>query len=354
MTNTNTNQIKHILSTLYGDMETQQIFPPIETNVSITTRNKASIDTLKIINEWTADNDFDDLLDMYNEEHKLYIEYRLIVAILIIYNRGEISKEEFTSQINSNPIILEFITEITDKNDDKDCHEIKLIVDSLLFQILLNICKLNSHLNSIPTYHELFGIPIETNDCISIFRGFNRLRYNLLFENINTITNTDINKQFSTPTFLSTSINRNTALRFTQNNGIIWHIVIPKNKYHLFRYTYLGKDTTDINDSRTLEDEILLNLNTILEIKEIKTTTLTYKDLNIHGEFENTKTVDYWILEFIGYDNKPLSIVKLNNNLDIIGGQVVKQLKFNCGYKESLPDLISLGGKKKTKKKKYN
>ena len=345
---TNTNQIKDILSPIYGDMETLQIFPPIETNESITTRNKTSRDTLNIINEWTAENDFDDLLDMYNEEHKLYIEYRLIVAILIIYNRGDISKPEFTNQINSNPIIQEFITEITDKNHDKDCHEIKLIVDSLLFQILLNICKLNSHLNSIPTYQELFGSPIEHNDCISIFRGFNRQRYNLLFENI---SNTNINQQFSTPTFLSTSINLNTALRFTQNNGIIWHIVIPKNKYHLFRYTYLGKETTDINDSRTLEDEILLNLNTILEIKEIKTTTLTYKDLNIHGEFENTKTIDYWILEFIGYDNKPLSIVKLNNNLDIIGGQVIKQLNLNCGYKESLPDLISLGGKKKTKKR---
>ena len=346
---TNTNQIKHILSPIYGDMETQQIFRPIATNVSITTRNKTSTDTLKIINEWTADNDFDDLLDMYNEEHKLYIEYRLIVAILIIYNRGDISKDEFTSQINSNTIILEFIKEITDKNDEKDCHKIKRIVDSLLFQILLNICKLNSHLNSIPTYQKLFGIPIETNDCISIFRGFNRERYKLLFDNINT----DINQRFSTPTFLSTSINLNTALRFTQQNGIIWHIVIPKTKYHLFRYTYLGKEKTDINDSRSLEDEILLNLNTILEIKKIKTTTLTYNDLNIHGEYENTKTVDYWILEFIGYDNKPLSIVKLNNNLDIIGGQVIKQLKFNCGYKESLPDLISLGGKKKTKKK-YN
>lgn len=325
------------------------IFPVISTTGSITTRRTVHLGTFQLILQWTNDTDIDDLITFVMEDGQLSIDYKTIVALLSIYNRGNIKLEDFKTRYDDNPHIQELLEETSEKGYDK-------YDKYVLSKLVLNICNLTSHLNSMPLCNTIFTNANE-NDCISIFRGFNPMRYQLFFENLNHGKPIAHGDTIITPTFLSTSININTALRFTNNNGIVWEIRVKKGTegWEKFRYTFLGlgEEPFDITRQSAKEDEMLLNISSRLQCTKITNDiTLNYKNVimthtgNITQEtiIEN---IDYYVFDFVGYDPTPIDIKKLLKFLEIKAGDTVHpEIKSDIGIKETYIDVNAFGGGK--------
>lgn len=325
-------------------------FPVINTTEAITTRSSVQSDTFKLILEWTGDTDIDDIITFSIEEGGLRIDYKTIVALLSIYNRGFIDKDTFIKRYSENQQIQPLLKESLEKGGvgyDK----------YVLSKLVLNICKLTAHLNSMQSCQTIYNDSIENsieNSCISIFRGFDPERYNIFFKDLE-ISNEgpiDVHDTIVTPTFLSTSININTALRFTNDYGIVWEIRIKKEVWNKFRYTFLGlgeeeDDTFDFDTTKqsTKEDEMLLNISSkLICTKIISNKTLSYKTHDdVVSEITN---ITYYIFDFVCYDPTPIDIKKLLRFLDISSIEDMR-----IGINESYSDVISLGGKRTKRKK---
>jgi len=264
----------------------QSIFPPVRVS-GVNTRYSNSRNTIKIANLWRDDTDIDDLIEMTTIENGIIkqfpIDYRSIVALLIVYNNNK-NKMEFSYRFNNNEVLLEYKKEIEENSD--------YLYSEIIKEIILNAQLLYLTLH---TYQNTNNILI-SDKCIRLYRGFNLDRYNVFLNNIKVskgrgiitkpINKLRINEIINTTTFLSTTIDKNTSLRFasldSDNIGIIWQIIVMPEYFKKFNYTYLGNDTSIIieNNPNLYEAEILLNLNAkfeiilstdtaILEIKEI-------------------------------------------------------------------------------------
>ena len=327
------------------------IFPVISTTKSITTRRSVHLDTFTRILQWTDDTDIDDLITFLIEDGQLRIDYRTIVALLSMYNRGNIGKDYFIKRYNENQQIMELLEESRDKDiDGYDKY--------VLSKLVLNICKLTALLNSMPLCNTIFTDTNE-NDCISIFRGFHLMRYKLFFEDLiiyNEGRPIGIGDTIVTPTFLSTSININTALRFTKNNGIVWEIRIKKGTtgWDKFKYTFLGLGKEPFNTTleSTKEDEMLLNISsTLICTKITRNITLNYKNYGGESVIEN---IDYYVFDFVGYHPEPIDIKKLLTYFDISSNDTIhpEQDRRDIGFNETYSNINAFGGKltKKTKR----
>jgi len=219
---------------------------------------------------WFSGYDFDDFFlkfGIYDKpayktryqvrEDAKTILYKVMIAIILTCLHN--------TPLLDNSIISDFIEEAS--NHSKYKGDL-----SPLDQQISNISLLREVLTTWPTARKM-GITHE----MTIYRGFDQPRYEQLFaipltDSGRTLQTIKKNEIITIPTFLSTSVLRNTALRFATDNYYLWEITIPKDKLHLFKYVYLG-DEVNLDDSTSiLEAEILLNIGTQLKyLSEEKT-----------------------------------------------------------------------------------
>lgn len=246
-----------------------------------TMRNKTHNEVLL----WTAGNDPDDLEEL-TEDGKIPMDYKVMISILLNYHYGN------CNTLLDNEVI----------NPYKDVFTLNDLFKN-------QIKHIQWLYKTLPLYPSASNY---TNNEFNIYRGFYSDRYKLLLDNIPEIGNTYI-----TPTFLSTSLLKNTAKRFTEfDNGAIWKINIPKNKLGVFKYTNLSEKDIDINNKlNTDEAELLLNMGTKLRldsIEEVKKDTVIIPQFipqfipqNMDNSIERDITnYTQYNFTFIGYDEK--------------------------------------------------
>ena len=304
----------------------------------------------KDVYNWTKDDDFDDFFQDYGiykkPSHKTRlsarknadtINYRIIVSIIL-------------SCLNKTPLreddtLIDFLEEA--ENDSNYKGDL-----SPLDQQISNIDYLYNLLKKEESAHK-HGI---TSPLI-IYRGFTENRYNKLFnipltkngKNLMNIKKDDI---ITIPTFLSTSILSNSALRFVTPDYYFWEIVIPTDKLHIFKYVYLG-DYVNLDDLDNIltESEILLNIGTQLKFVSEKKTINTIVVPTITGGTNILeKPCIVQTFEFVGYDNE----VDLSYLDECLESNRHKRMKLDEGQlkKKKKKKKKKSKGKNKTKKKK--
>jgi hypothetical protein len=258
---------------------------PDSKNFRTIKRRKSGMSTRKTVRTkkhnkvllWTAGNDPDDL-EAITEDGKIPMDYKVMISILLNYFYGK------CDTLLDNEVINPYKEYFT--------------LNDLFINQIKHIQWLYKTLNLYPSASDY------TDKELNIYRGFDSERYELLLENM-----PEIGDRYVTPTFLSTSLLKNTAKRFTKvDNGTIWKINIPKEKLGLFKYTNLSEKDIDVdNKSNTDEAEILLNMGTILRLDSIdereKDKVLIPQNMDnpIELDMNNYKQYNF---TFIGYDER--------------------------------------------------
>jgi hypothetical protein len=235
------------------------------------------------LKEWLYDTDFDDIFRL-KQGTQLQIDYKNIGALLMCVQCME--------NFEHHPVLIEFLQEADNYGFERR---------DALNSVIRNIKYI---------YHQLqggFSLASEYNftQDIILYRGF---RYTKLAK----MYTGDV---ISTKMFMTTSMIKETALRFTDT--IMWRIVIPKHKFPIFKYTNLSHRDYNIEDYDLFDSEalILLNIGTIL--RKIASTP-NYKVKYRYPKIDNTigvteKTCELVTYTFVGHGDVDINGIICNH-----------------------------------------
>ena len=307
---------------------------------------------------WTQDYDFDDFFEAYGvyksstyntrkraREDAKTINYKVIVSIIL----NCLSNTPFSE----DDILSEFI----EQSSYEDGYRGDL---SPIEQQVKNIDYLYNVMNKWITARK-----IGLSSPITIYRGFDYNRYEKLFKlpltsSGNTLENINEGEIITIPTFLSTSVVRNSALRFASRNSFFWEIFIPEEMLSVFKYVYLG-DEVDLDSDNLKESEILLNIGTQLKYinSEVTENTVIKPQLNGKTKLDTINCV-IQRFKFVGYSDKVnlsyldeclLSNLNKKRRLEGEFGQLRKKSKKKSKKKKSRKRSKKKSKKKKSKKR---
>ena len=310
------------------------------------------------LNAWSQDYDFDDFFETYGvykspayntrkraREDAKTINYKVIVSIIL----NCLSNTPFSE----DDILSEFIEQASYEDGYRDDL-------SPIEQQIKNIAYLYNVMNKWITARKI-GI----SSPITIYRGFKKYRYEKLFElpltpSGNTLENINEGEIITIPTFLSTSVVRNSALRFATNDYFFWEIFIPEDMLSVFKYVYLG-DEVDLDSDNLKESEILLNIGTQLRYisSEVMENTLTRPLITGKTKLDTVNCI-IQRFEFVGYSKIDLrylddclrSNLNKKRKLDFEFGELKKKSKKRSKKKSKRSKKRSKKKSKKRSKKK--
>jgi len=331
--------------------------------------------------EYVGDTDPDDLAEIYiNEllekrENNMPISYQFVVSMLmLIYYDINFLKNINDYSIKSNIEYLiekidedfeERINQIVDKFNDELSDNEKLeefgeylTKDNLISILIDNIENLlNISLKSQTP--NLLGI----NDSITLYSGRSGPVGEIMILNLEYINSIN-SRTWYTPTFISSSLTKDTAIRFTQPIGRnrqrhVLVFTIPENRLKYFPFNSLYERTITFPQTErdtTRENEVLIApYMKFAYLGPREPESVDYREPTM-GKYikKNTTTVIYHDLVFIDYADKLLL------EQDISRDEKLYEIS-RSGYKnpdEVRSNLKNLflkdrdGGSKKTRKKK--
>lgn len=267
----------------------------------------------KFILTWTAEDDNDDIIENILEksfDSDVRLNYRFINELLLEYNYNISNitdmNKKYNLKIKSYSHIQSLIEYVEKERKDLN----KFITIKHMFNLYVKLIE--------KLYYSYFTTFItidkysEVIDELILYRGFNYNNYTKLLLDKTKLL--EINDEFITGCFMSTSVYETTAYRFARNgDNIIWKINIPKSAK--FYYSYLSSNKHHFNNSleeNRQEVEFLLNINAKLKL--------------INKYQKNDKSYYEW--EFIAYEllsdnyfknlnkykNQVLDFIKVYNN----------------------------------------
>jgi len=209
-----------------------------------TTRQSLGIESMTTLGEYTHDTDPDDMASLYVDNLNLPLDYKTIVMTLLLNyykNLEEFSGIWYLIDKQLEEIINQILENIPENRE--------ITSNMILKEIIQNAIKLYTIFFSLPNAKKL-GV-VENMNLYSGIRSYKMIiKYNLDILPPNYI--------WSLPTFISTSLSRDTALRF-QNpaDRAMIQFIVPKSKLEEFKYAPLFKK--DIQYPQNLEDSIREN-----------------------------------------------------------------------------------------------
>jgi len=215
-----------------------------------TTRQSLGIEGTSTLGEYTHDTDPDDMASLYvdnlnaGQSNSLPLDYKTIVMTLLLNYYKNL--EQFNTIWN---VIDEQLEEIISQILENIPEGREITSDMILKEIIQNAIKLYTIFFSLPNAKQL-GV-VQDMNLYSGIRSYKMIiKYNL--------DNLSPNDKWSLPTFISTSLSRDTALRF-QNaaDRAMIHFLVPESKLDKFKYAPLFKK--DIQYPQNLEDSIREN-----------------------------------------------------------------------------------------------
>lgn len=249
--------------------------------------NSNKISVYDFVKSWANDTDMDDLYDLYisSNKTKLDLDFRFINALLHYGSTNKTPKE-----LKDHLEYIRTQSELSSK-DTIENH-------------VNNIRMLYTSIKKFP----MSNLYMKPTTKITLYRGF---RYSI-----------DLNDVIVTDKFLSTSVSKNSALRFmnTKNSeSILMKINVPNRYFHIFPYVYFST-YIKLPYEKQEEAEFLLNVGAILEKKKVihnVSDIVKYPIMNNLGNIEmRSQEVSYTLVEynFVGWDETKLD--KLLHNIE--------------------------------------
>lgn len=253
--------------------------------------------------EWTHDDDADEFYEAFTDRN-----IKLNFKIANFFFRKYINQH---AKIPS--IVIELIRIINEEprqeNDDDKLIIFKKILISSIKILALLIINFNKRLYSLKKYFTI--TKQELPEYIILYRGFAYGHNNEILHDVNSQISSK-NSLVTIHSVLSTSIKLSVAIKFSTNNGTIWRIIVNKEKFEKFKYSYLSEDIiidkdNIINDSP--ENEFLLNYgiklidmgfkHIIHNGMNLTIRTFTFDDYDIHQIDSNFKDFCNISLDYI-------------------------------------------------------
>lgn len=307
-------------------MTTIEYFPSLQdytTRASIS-RNGIRINIADFLYEWKREDDPDDYFDLYKSEGYYRLNYIIITYLLVNHQQlflNYFTKSEFLEFVRNGNIFYEQNKHIEEYEKYMRLNEIDINI------FLLEQCKnmqilCNTLMKKLPMLYAVVDTPRYTKrrqkkEELILFRGFNYPRYKNLLHNIYK------GKVITTATFLSTSIQELSAIKYIFNydndvdKHIIWKIIIDEDMFAIFNYTFISKPFTIYDDLPTLlanqniECEFILNMGALL--KCIKIEVFNFEGYNITGYNIPAKQYTEYTFTFLGWDID--YITRINKNM---------------------------------------
>lgn len=273
-------------------------------------RNLIDKNTWETANQWTMDDDVDEFVDILLEDGKFLINYKYINNLLLFIRFKEIySKQSLEILFNKIKVelkkyYLEYKSNIEYKIKDKKDFIKYSNQNYFILKIVETAYLLYNTLNIFPTWKIKYGekpfvIPY-------LYHGLEMLELPL-FSHI--LINLKINDIISWPLFMSTTFDKNVALRFSNSvktNKVLLKILIPYDCFDIIKYTYFGPWIEIQNSVIQINSEIELLLNLGTKIKFLNKIEKEYTYLVpqfMKQPIKKTEIVDVYIFSFIGYTN---------------------------------------------------
>lgn len=264
-------------------------FTKTPTRATTGTRGTMNVTDFDNAHNWTNDYDWDDFVEIWNNDGKMPTFYVLINSYLLVLKyKNDHDKSYF------NEYVREIINHDTEK-PEQDRFSIKKIIQGLLECIYTQYRTM-----------QLFPIASRlgiTNEIV-LYHGSNAIRYQSIMANLLAL---EVNTIFELPIFMSTSILIDVACRFASTSRKIVRIRVKREFLHTFHCSsFLTHDVDLESNTSTKENEILLNLFTKLKFISIThNETISYKVPQPDGSTKTEQGVFTIIdMEFVSNSSK--------------------------------------------------
>ena len=204
--------------------------------------------------EFTFDSDPDDLAEEYLNDNELPLNYKLVSVVLLL-NYYKHSEEYSHTWERIDSYLKKSLEEIINSNDDMKTKftEGEFSYNDLIGGIINNAINLYTEF--------VFNIPMANTKRekeINLYSGLSASKL-IIVENLEKLSS---DQSYFLPTFISSSLSRDTALRFTDANyRVMIHLKIPESKLDVFPYRPLFKKDVEFPlslESTVEELELLL------------------------------------------------------------------------------------------------
>lgn len=241
----------------------------------VTTRQSMGIQNIATLGEYTNDTDPDDLASIYidnlnvGQENAFPLDYKTIVMTLLLnYYKNDTQFSEVWNLIDIQ--LQNIVNEILD-NIPKNRNETS---DMIIKAIITNAIRLYTIFLSVPS-----AIKLGVKTDMHLYSGIRSYKM-IVKHNLDLLKIGDI---WNLPTFISTSLARDTALRFQNpEDRAMIHFVIPEDKLGYFPYAPLFK--RNIQYPQNLVDSI----------RENEVLLPPYCEFKFHGETNETLSFNSW------------------------------------------------------------
>jgi hypothetical protein len=248
------------------------------------TRQRVYQPEYKLASEWVDEYDYYNFSDKWRTNGKMPIFYKLINVFLLFIQFNQ--PRDITFFYEAIRDILKYYNSDLDEEDEIDS-------ETIIEELLKNIIILYTRLQLFPNGEKL----LYTN--LLLYHGIHK--DSIIHESLLKLTTGAI---YELPIFMSTSVTRDVACRFTAESKIIIRITVNEKYLRLFKYIYFG-DTLIIGDNNFLtENEFLLNLFTELQFIGNTSEKIIYNSPYIGNTYKKiTDTFSIFDMKFIRHSN---------------------------------------------------
>jgi hypothetical protein len=260
------------------------------------TRQHQSYKSYDTAYQWTSEFDYSDFTSIWKTKGLMPIFYKLINVFLLLIQFNQPRDRYFFNQA-----ITEILEKYNSNLDEEDHIDAAFVIQELQRTIII----LYKELQLFPSAKPLLDEDLE------LYHGIDK--NSIIYQTLLTLKKDTI---YELPIFMSTSVTKDVACRFTAESRIIIKITVKKDDMPSFKYVYFGNTLIKGYDYFLTENEFLLNLYTKLKFINISNEVkIEYKTPNIgdtYGEHACRFTVIN--MEFVGNSN--FTPEELNVNLD--------------------------------------
>jgi len=273
------------------------------------TRNTVSLEDMQIAKYWTNDydNDMVDFVDKWREndikmpsnDYNMPLFYRIMNLLLSVLQGGGSQDRKYFGQ------------DITTINQVASGLGFDISSDIIIKNLIQNILYLYDVVSRFPKVSTIDEFKKNKVTQIILYHGFKDPNAPII-ENINQL---NANDPFITPIFLSTSVLRDVACRFSGTGRILLKIIVPVIRFVDCPYAYLD-DSLVIGQTKSFkEHEVLLNLFTKFKYIDKHSETITYNIPLAEGDIlEKIETFIIYTMEYVEHSKK----TKEEVNADLI------------------------------------
>jgi hypothetical protein len=263
------------------------------------TRRRVSLEDMNIAQKWTNDfeNDFTDFVGKWfenerktpNNEYNMPIFYRIMNLLLsLLQGGGSQDRKYFAEDITAIKHAAEQVGFDIDTNN-------------IINHLILNTLHVYEAVNRFPKASTIDEFKQDKVSQIILYHGFKDPNAPII-EKINQLNPNDT---FIMPIFLSTSVLRDVACRFSGSGHILLKIIVPRIRFVYCPYAYLDDSVVIDKTTSFKEHEVLLNLFTKFKYISNTTKEITYNVPQIVGApLEKTEEFIVYTMEYVENSSK--------------------------------------------------